>query len=36
MMDLQPIKCPGGSVRIVDSSVFKASARVAAACRQPG
>ncbi|WP_428484750.1 oxalate decarboxylase family bicupin [Rhodopila sp.] len=31
MMDMQPVKCPGGSVRIVDSQVFKASARIAAA-----
>jgi len=31
MMDMQPIKCPGGNVRIIDSKVFKASAKVAAA-----
>jgi oxalate decarboxylase len=31
MMDMQPTKCPGGSVRIVDSKVFKASAKIAAA-----
>lgn len=31
MMDMQPVKCPGGNVRIVDSKVFKASANIAAA-----
>ncbi|HEX2943767.1 MAG TPA: oxalate decarboxylase family bicupin [Rhodopila sp.] len=31
MMDMQPTKCPGGSVRIVDSTVFKASKDIAAA-----
>lgn len=31
MMDMQPVKCPGGSVRIVDSKVFKASANIAMA-----
>ena len=31
MMDMEPVKCPGGTVRIVDSKVFKASANIAAA-----
>jgi oxalate decarboxylase len=30
MMSMQPITCPGGTVRIVDSSVFKASSNIAA------
>lgn len=30
MMDMQPVKCPGGSVRVVDSAVFKASDNIAA------
>ena len=31
MMDMPPIKCSGGSVRIVDSKIFKASENIAAA-----
>lgn len=31
MMEMEPIKCPGGSVRIIDSSNFKASLHIAAA-----
>ena len=31
MMDLPPIQCPGGTVRIVDSATFKASQSIAAA-----
>ena len=31
MMDMEPVRCSGGTVRIVDSSVFKASANIAAA-----
>jgi oxalate decarboxylase len=31
MMDMTPIECPGGTVRIVDSHVFKASRNIAAA-----
>jgi oxalate decarboxylase len=30
MQDMQPVQCPGGSVRVVDSSVFKASENIAA------
>lgn len=31
MMDVKPIECPGGRVRIIDSKVFKASRNIAAA-----
>jgi oxalate decarboxylase len=31
MMQMQPVACPGGTVRIIDSSVFKASTNIAAA-----
>jgi oxalate decarboxylase len=31
MMDMAPVQCPGGSVRVVDSSVFKASTNIAMA-----
>ncbi len=31
MMDMPPIKCPGGSIRIIDRENFKASANIAAA-----
>lgn len=30
MMDMEPLKCPGGTVRIIDSANFKASQHIAA------
>jgi hypothetical protein len=30
-MDTPPVKCPGGSVRIVDSTVFKGTSDIATA-----
>ena len=31
MMDMKPVVCPGGRVRVIDSTVFKASTNIAAA-----